>query len=710
MNLMRVDLPNLLPGLGLAPGSSHRMGATVNADGVNFALFSAHAEAVDLCLFSPDGVQELARIPLREREGDIWHIQVNGLGAGTVYGYRVHGRFAPLDGDRFNANKLLLDPYARKTVGAMQDKDSLLGYPVRDARQDLAFDTSDSAAAMPKAVVVADSDFDWQGTVAPRVPWSDTVIYEAHVKGLTALHPQIPPDQAGHYAGLASDAMLAHYQRLGITTLQLLPLQAFVDDRFLLARGLRNYWGYQTIGFFAPEPRYASADAILELQTAVRRLHQSGIEVIMDVVYNHSGEGDQLGPTLSFRGLDNRSYYHLAEDRRYYVNHTGTGNCLNLSHPQVLRMVMDSLRYWVETFHIDGFRFDLASVLGRNAAGFDAEAGFYAALCQDPVLSQVKLIAEPWDLGPFGYQLGNYPAPMREWNDQFRDGVRRYWRGDAGMASDLAGRLLGSAHLFDHSGRAATSSVNFLTSHDGFTLEDVVSYAAKRNAANGEGNRDGHDQNHSDPMGPEGAAVTPDVAKARDRRKRAMLATLFLAQGTPMLLAGDELSNSQSGNNNAYAQDNPLGWLDWSGIDAPLVDFTARLIALRKRLPVLRQRRFLHGRLRDADGLPDVIWRRVDGRVPSADDWHDPAFQCLCVELRMAAEGKDSSDEAVYAVFNTGAEVEVTLPDTVSGWHLCLNTAEMSQDASCRAAMQSGLAAPAQSVMLLTNASLDRAL
>ena len=400
-----------------------------------------------------------------------------------------------------------------------------------------------------------------------------------------------------------------------------------------------------------------ATDATTEFQTAVRRLHQAGIEVIMDVVYNHSGEGDQLGPTLSFRGIDNQSYYVLAEDRRYYVNHTGTGNCLNLSHPQVLRMVLDSLRYWVETFHIDGFRFDLASVLGRGAAGFDATTGFYAAMAQDPVLSQVKLIAEPWDLGPFGYQLGHYPAPMREWNDQFRDGVRRYWRGDAGMTSDLAGRLLGSAHLFDHSGRAATSSVNFITSHDGFTLHDLVSYAAKRNAANGEGNRDGHDQNHSDPMGHEGPAVSDEVAMARDRRKRALLATLFLAQGTPMLLGGDELSNSQSGNNNAYAQDNPVGWLDSAGMDAPLVDLVTRLIAWRKRLPVLRQGRFLHGRLRDADGLPDVIWRKPDGTEPTADDWHDPAYHCLCVELRMAAEGGNDSDAAVFAVFNAGRGV-----------------------------------------------------
>ncbi|MEH7826988.1 glycogen debranching protein GlgX [Gemmobacter denitrificans] len=685
-----------LPGHATSPGRAWPMGASFDGEGVNFALFSAHAERVELCLFSPDGRKETARIPLRERDGDVWHIHVGGLTPGTLYGYRVHGPYAPEGGHRFNPNKLLIDPYARQLSGRLRWSDAVMGYKVGSPRADLSFDTRDSAFAVPKSVVV-DPSFHWGSDQPPRVPMADTVIYEAHVKGLTALHPGVEPGLRGSYQGLASDAVIDQLVKLGITSVELLPVQAFLDDRFLVAKGLTNYWGYQTIGFFAPEPRYMAQGQIWEFQTMVRRLHAAGIEVILDVVYNHSGEGDELGPTLSFRGIDNRSYYRLRDGGRYYVNDTGTGNTLNLTHPMVLRMVMDSLRYWVEVMHVDGFRFDLASVLGREAHGFDPHGGFFDAIRQDPVLARVKLIAEPWDIGPGGYQLGAYPHPFSEWNDRFRDGVRRFWRGDAGQAPDLAKRLLGSAERFDHSGRAATASVNFITAHDGFTLQDLVSFTLKRNFANGEDNRDGHDDNHSDNMGVEGPSDDAAIIAERGLRKRNLLATLMLSQGVPMLLAGDEIGNSQQGNNNAYAQDNPTGWVDWTG-EPGLAAFVARLTALRRAHPVLRQRRFLHGRPREADGLPDVIWRRADGAVPRPEDWHDPAFRCIGVELRLAAEGDDAGS-AIFAVFNAGYATQLTLPDTAPGWRLILDTTRPDTPES---PARSGLELPAHSVLVFT--------
>ncbi len=449
---------------------------------------------------------------------------------------------------------------------------------------------------------------------------------------------------------MASDPVLDHLVKLGITAVELLPVHAHVDDRYLVSAGLRNHWGYQTIGFFAPEPRYMAQNAIWEFQAMVRRFHSAGIEVILDVVYNHSGEGDEKGPTLCFRGLDNRSYYRLLDGGRYYINDTGTGNTLDLTHPMVLRMVMDSLRYWVEVMHVDGFRFDLATVLAREVGGFDRRAGFLDAIRQDPVLSRVKLIAEPWDIGPGGYQLGNWPHPFLEWNDKFRDGVRRFWRGDAGMMAELPNRLLGSANEFERANRAATASVNFITAHDGFTLEDLVSYAQKHNEANGEDNRDGTNDNHSDNMGVEGATKETLILTKRRARKRAMLATLLLSQGTPMILAGDETGNSQRGNNNAYAQDNPIGWVDWEAPDMALAAYVARLIAIRRDHPVLRQRAFLHSRPRPSDGLRDLIWRRPDGREPAVGDWHDPSWRTLCAEIRRSAD----SDPAAGADDDAG--------------------------------------------------------
>lgn len=679
-------------GHAIGPGRAWPLGASFDGDGVNFAIFSAHASKIELCLFSPDGRKEVARVPLRERDGDIWHIHLGGVTPGTVYGYRAHGPYAPEQGHRFNPHKLLLDPYARALEGRLRWSDALMGYRIGSPRGDLSFDTRDSAFAVPKAVVT-DTSFTWGNDTAPLRPRSETVIYEAHVKALTALHPGIDKRLRGTYLGLSSDPMLEHYQRLGITAIELMPVQAFVDDRFLVARGLRNHWGYNTLGFFAPEPRYMSKGALWEFQTMVRRLHSAGIEVILDVVYNHTAEGDEWGPTLSFRGLDNASYYRLTDGGRAYVNDTGTGNTLDLTNAMVLRMVMDSLRYWVQAAHVDGFRFDLATVLGREAHGFDAQGGFFDAIRQDPTLAAVKLIAEPWDIGPGGYQLGGYPHPFHEWNDQFRDSVRRFWRGDAGQTSALASRILGTSDRFDHSGRSATSSVNFITAHDGFTLDDLVSFTVKRNWNNGEDNRDGHSDNHSDNLGVEGATDNPAILAARSLRKRNLMATLMLAQGVPMLLAGDEIGHSQGGNNNAYAQDNAVTWLDWANTDVSLTAFVARLSALRGAQPVLRQRRFLHGRLRDADGHPDVVWLRPDGTTPAPHDWHDPSFRAVGVVLRMAAEGVDTSPGAVVIYFNCGGAVPLTLPP--GAWQGALDTTQPDQTAFAPPATL-----PAQSVVM----------
>ncbi|MBL4917785.1 glycogen debranching protein GlgX [Szabonella alba] len=683
-------------GWSAGPGQPWPMGSTPTGDGVNFAVFSAHAEAMELCLFAEDGRREIARLPFRDRDGDVWHMHVAGLLPGQAYGFRAHGPYRPEEGHRFNPAKLLIDPYARRLEGRLRWSDALMGYRVGSARADLSFDNRDSAFAMPKSVVT-DTAFSWGEDAPPGRPWTDTVIYEAHVKGLTALHPQVPKGLRGTYLGLATDPVLDHLTRLGVTAVELLPVHAFVDDRFLVSKGLRNYWGYQSIGFFAPDVRYMLRDAMLEFRTMVSRLHHAGIEVILDVVYNHTGEGDELGPTLAFRGLDNASYYRLREGGRFYVNDTGTGNTLDLTHPMVLRMVMDSLRYWVTEMHVDGFRFDLGTVLGRETPGFDPRGGFFDAIRQDPVLGRVKLIAEPWDIGLGGYQLGGFPHPFAEWNDRFRDGVRRFWRGDAGMAPDLAKRLLGSAERFDHGGRAAHASVNFVTAHDGFTLADLVSFTVKRNLANGEENRDGHGDNHSDNLGVEGPSDEPAIHAARALRRRNLMAVLMLSQGTPMWLAGDELGNSQGGNNNAYAQDNETGWLQWEPGDAEMTGFMARLADLRRAHPVLRQRRFLHARARAADGLRDVIWRRPDGAEPRPEDWHDADFRCLGVELRMAAEGAGEGREALLAWFNAGGPVGLNLPETAPRWRLILDTTRPEATATD---LSGSYQAPAGSVLV----------
>ncbi|HEY5638177.1 MAG TPA: glycogen debranching protein GlgX, partial [Burkholderiales bacterium] len=546
------------------PGRAYPRGATWDGEGVNFALFSEHAEKVELCLFDESGRRERQRIELRERTDEVWHCYLPEARPGQAYGWRVHGPYRPEDGQRFNPNKLVLDPYAKELVGTVRWSDALYGYTVGHKREDLAFDRRDSAAFMPKCRVI-DQAFTWGDDRRPDVPWNDTVIYELNVRGFTMRHPEVPGAQRGTYAGLGSAPAIEYLKRLGVTTVELMPVHAFVDDRFLFERGLRNYWGYSTLGFFAPEPRYSASGSSKEFKTMVKTLHSAGLEVIIDVVYNHSCEGNQLGPTLSFRGLDNASYYRLSENsRRHYHDVTGCGNTLNLEHPRVLQMVMDSLRYWVEEMHVDGFRFDLASALARKGDEVERWGGFFSVIRQDPVLNRVKLIAEPWDLGAGGYQVGNFPLGWTEWNDRYRDGMRAYWKGDGGVIDEFARRLTGSSDLYGREGRRPHASINFVAAHDGFTLADVVSYNDKHNEANGEDNRDGHNHNLSWNCGVEGPTDDPAIRALRERQKRNLLATLFLSQGVPMLLAGDERGRTQQGNNNAYCQDNEISWLDWS--------------------------------------------------------------------------------------------------------------------------------------------------
>jgi len=680
-------------------GRPYPMGATFDGEGVNFAVFSQHATRMTLCLFSEDGREEVFLIDLPECTGHIWHGYIAGLRPGQHYGYRAHGPYRPDEGHRFNPHKLLIDPYARQLSGHPIWHDALMGYDVTAKHGDLTFDTRNSARYMPRCIVT-DPAFSWGEDRPPRRSMSESVIYEAHVKGMTAGRGDIA--NRGTYLAMASDPVLDHLGRLGVTAVELLPVQAFLNDRFLVDKGLTNYWGYMSIGFFAPEPRYMATQDIAEFQHMVARFHAAGIEVILDVVYNHTGEGNQMGPTLSFRGLDNASYYRLAETPRYYIDDTGTGNTLNSEHPMVLRMIMDSLRYWVEVMHVDGFRFDLCSALGRTAHGFDRNAPFFQAIRQDPVLAGVKLIAEPWDIGPGGYQLGSYPPPFAEWNDKFRDQVRRFWRGDAGGVNKLATRISGSALRFDHDGKPATSSVNFLTAHDGFTLMDLVSYADKHNEANGEENRDGHSDNRSDNMGIEGPTDDPAIIAARALRRRNLMATLMLSQGTPMILGGDELGNSQMGNNNAYCQDNPIGWIDWDHADADFLRFCQQIITFRRTHPILRQTRFLHAKSRAIDGEPDIFWRHPDGRPFTDACWLDPNLRALTVEMRTASGTPEYAtlEYAILIVFNGGGGLTVTPPPVRPGhqWVCHIDTAR--PDAPPRVARKR-LAVAAQSVVVL---------
>jgi glycogen operon protein len=639
----------------LDDGSPAPLGATWDGRGVNFALFSAHGTAVDLCLFDPTGRRETDQIRLPRRTDQIWHGYIPDLRPGQLYGYRVHGPYDPRSGHRFNPHKLLIDPYARQLAGRIRWHDALFGYRPSAHRADLTMDRRDSAPMMPKCVV-EDPSHHWGDDRPPRRPWTETVIYEAHVKGLTERHPEVPAAMRGTYAALGHPAVIEHLVRLGITAVELLPIHAFADDRFLVEKGLRNYWGYSTLAYFAPEPRYLSEAGAMDLKCAVRALHDAGIEVILDVVYNHTAEGNELGPTLSFKGIDNAAYYKLVPDnRRLYWDSTGTGNTLNLDQPRVLQMVTDSLRHWVETYHVDGFRFDLAPSLLREPYAISERAGFLRAVGQDPVLSRVKLIAEPWDVGEGGYRVGGFGPGWSEWNDGFRDIVRAYWRGDPDQLPRLARVVAGSRETFEGSGRQPWASVNYVCSHDGFTLQDLVSYNEKHNHANGEDNRDGHGHNLSWNCGVEGPSDDPRILALRGRLKRALLATVFLSQGVPMLLAGDELSRGQGGNNNAYAQDNETNWLDWgAGLEADpaLPDFVRTLIGLRARFEAFRRRTFLTGAPVAGTRLKDVYWLAPEGREMTHGDWSDGQRRTLGLQL-----GNDAADNGRFLVLmNAAAE------------------------------------------------------
>jgi glycogen operon protein len=680
----RAKLPSLQRSR-VQEGRPFPLGATWDGLGVNFALFSAHATKVELCLFSEDGRQEIERIELPEYTDEVWHGYLPDARPGTVYGYRVHGPYEPAQGHRFNPNKLLLDPYAKAIVGQLKWHHSLFGYKIGSRREDLSFDRRDSAAFMPKSRVI-DPAFTWgRAGAKPSVPWDRTIFYETHVKGFTERHPALPERLRGTYAGLAQPAIVDHIKSLGVTSVELLPVHAFLDDSYLLDKGLRNYWGYNTIGFFAPDPRYSATNKIDEFKEMVARLHDAGIEVILDVVYNHTAEGNERGPTLSFKGVDNASYYRLMpDDPRYYINDTGTGNTVNLSHPRVLQMVTDSLRYWATEMQVDGFRFDLATILGREPHGFDEGGGFLDSCRQDPVLSAVKLIAEPWDCGPGGYQVGGFPPGWAEWNDKFRDTVRAFWKGDEGKLPELASRLTASADMFNRRGRKPWASVNFVTAHDGFTLNDLVSYNDKHNEANGEGNNDGHSHNISWNHGVEGPSDDPAIRALRERQKRNLLATLLFSQGTPMILAGDELGRTQNGNNNAYCQDNEINWLDWEGAGEDgqrLLAFTRKLIALRQAFPVLRRGRFLTGEMDEELGAKDVTWLTPGGAEMTQDNWSDGLARCMGVLLdgRARATGirRAAHDATMLLVINSYHDVvRFKLPEVVGGsrWELIVDT------------------------------------
>ena len=671
-------------------GRPYPLGATWDGSGVNFALFSEHATGVELCLFDyKDARQQIGRIPVKERTDLVWHVYIPDLRPGQLYGYRVHGPYEPHRGHRFNPAKLVLDPYGKAISGTIQWDDALYGYKFGHPDADLSKDDRDSAPFIPKSVVI-DSAFDWEGDVAPEIPWHETIIYEIHVKGFTARHPDIPENLRGTYGGLACPLLLDYLRSLGITAVELMPVHHFVADRQLIERGLTNYWGYNSIGFFAPEARYSSSGTrgqqVNEFKQMVRELHRAGIEVILDVVCNHTAEGNQLGPTLCFRGIDNAAYYRVTADQpRYYTDYTGCGNTLNMIHPRALQLIMDSLRYWVLEMHVDGFRFDLAAALARGLHEVDRLGAFFDVIHQDPVISQVKLIAEPWDLGKGGYQVGNFPVGWAEWNGKYRDTIRKYWKGDRGQVSELAYRLTGSSDLYQSDGRRPYASINFVTCHDGFTLADLVSYNGKHNEANGEENRDGTDDSLSWNCGAEGSTDDPSVLALRERQTRNFLTTLFISQGVPMLCGGDEVGRTQRGNNNAYCQDNELSWFDWNlnPRTQRLLEFTRRLIQLRLEHPELHRRKFFQGRpLCDAT-MKDLVWFRPDGGEMSEKEWRDAAREVLGYRLcglamdEVNEKGEPITDDTLLILFNAGAKkVQFVLPDAHPGklWELLVDT------------------------------------
>lgn len=668
----------------LEEGLPHPRGATWDGKGTNFALFSANATKVEVCIFDATGKREVKRITLPEYTDQVWHGYLPNVTPGTIYGYRVHGPYEPEAGHRFNPNKLLLDPYACANFGELEWNPAIFGYNM-ESGDDLTFDERDSAPFMPKCTVV-DPVFDWRGHASRNpIPWDDTIIYEMHVRGYTKRHPDVAPDLRGTYAGLATREVIAYIKSLGVTSVELLPIHTFINDSNLLEKGLTNYWGYNSIGFFAPDPRYASnrADSLREFKEMVARLHEGGLEVILDVVYNHTAEGNERGPTLSFKGIDNASYYRLLPDNpRYYINDTGTGNTLNPSHLRVIQMVTDSLRYWVEQTHVDGFRFDLATILAREPNGFDNQSGFLKACNQDPVLQTVKLIAEPWDCGPGGYQVGGFPPGWAEWNGKYRDTVRKFWKGNA-PPSDLTARLCASSDIFNHQGRRPWASVNFITAHDGFTLNDLVTYNEKHNEPNGENNQDGSSDNESWNCGFEGPTDDPEINRLRERQIRNMLSTLLLSQGTPMLLAGDEFGRTQGGNNNAYCQDDDISWLDWNIEDKgrSLISFTQKLTALRHNYPILRRNRFLTGEYVEELGVKDVTWINANGLEMETEQWADVNMRSFGMLLDGRAQTSGirqcGREATLLVVINVHHDrVQFTLPECPGGgeWSLVIDT------------------------------------
>ncbi|WP_246580261.1 glycogen debranching protein GlgX [Deinococcus aestuarii] len=680
-------LDTTTPAARVRPGSPYPLGATWDGKGTNFALYSENATGVELCLFDEKGRE--TRLEIKEQTAFVWHGYLPGVGPGQRYGYRVHGEYAPERGLRFNPNVVLLDPYAKALGGVEQMEEGLFGYV--PGGEDTVMQPEEQRG-VPLGIVI-DPMFNWVGDKKPKVPFHQSVIYETHVKGLTMTHPDVPEALRGTYAGVATEPVLRYLQDLGVTAVEFLPVHQHVDDPFLVAKGLSNYWGYSTLNFFAPDVRYSAAarrgdpaGAVPEFKNMVRALHDAGIEVILDVVYNHTAEGNHLGPTMSFKGIDNPTYYRLVADKpRFYFDYTGTGNSLNVRHPQTLQLIMDSLRYWVTEMRVDGFRFDLASTLARGLHEVDQLSGFFTIIHQDPVISQVKLIAEPWDVGEGGYQVGNFPVNWAEWNGIYRDDMRAFWKGEGGLASEIGYRLTGSSDLYQRDGRKPYASINFVTAHDGFTLRDSVTYEDKHNEANGEGNKDGHNHNLTWNCGVEGETDDPEVGALRAQQQRNFLATLLLGQGTPMILGGDEIGRTQRGNNNAYCQDNPISWYDWDHIDADLLAFTRRLIRLRKAHPALHRRKFFSGRtIRGAD-VRDIVWLRYDGKELSDADWNNPQTQSLGMFLDgdglddVDAEGRPVKDDDLLLLLSSSyIDLPFRLPnlDDCESWELLLDTAD----------------------------------
>ncbi|AZI42467.1 glycogen debranching enzyme GlgX [Deinococcus psychrotolerans] len=673
------------PPIQIRPGNPDPLGATWDGHGTNFALYSEHASAVELCLFDEGGAE--TRLPLTEQTAFVWHGYVPGVHPGQRYGYRVSGEYAPERGLRFNPNVVLLDPYAKAVEGTEQFKQGVFAYVPGD--EDNQPQTEDQRGA-PLGLVV-DPGFDWQGDQPPKVPFHQSVIYEAHVRGLTMTHPEVPEELRGTYAGIANPPTLKYLKELGITAIELMPVHLHVDDPFLLDKGLDNYWGYSTLSFFAPEVRYSAAaragdpqGVIAEFKGMVKALHKEGIEVILDVVYNHTAEGNHLGPTMSFKGIDNPTYYRLVTgNERHYFDYTGTGNSLNVRHPQTLQLIMDSLRYWITEMHIDGFRFDLASTLARGLHEVDQLSSFFTIIHQDPIISGVKLIAEPWDVGEGGYQVGNFPVNWAEWNGIYRDDMRAFWQGNGGLASEIGYRLTGSSDLYQNDGRKPYASINFMTAHDGFTLRDTVSYNEKHNDANQEGNNDGHNDNKSWNCGAEGPTEDPEVEALRSRQQRNMLATLILSQGTPMILGGDEMGRTQGGNNNAYCQDNEISWYDWDNVDEPLLAFTKKLLTLRREHPALHRRKFFAGRNIRGEDIRDIVWLRFDGEEMTDSDWQSAETQSMGVFLdgnglndvdQMGNPVQD--DHLLLLLSSTYIDLPFTLPELggCDEWELLLDT------------------------------------